>query len=121
MCISSNFIELQAYRICEAMKNQSLYKMIKLELADDRIIEPQNLGDFGDGRALITKVVLEDNKGKSYSVNPNHNGLSFAQGEITFNEYRKIEKSESVKGISFLVLLIGLIITTMYLLKFFLL
>ncbi|MEK4701919.1 hypothetical protein MKX47_20680 [Solibacillus sp. FSL R7-0668] len=121
MCISSNFIELQAYRICEAMKKQSMYKMVKLELSDDRFIAPQNLENYEDGRVLITKAVLEDNEGKSYTVSPNHNGLRFVQGEITYREYRKIEKGESIKVISFLTLLIGLTITTMYLLKIFLL
>lgn len=121
MCISSNFIELQAYKICEAIKNQSIYKMVKLELADDRIIEPQNFGDFGDGRTLITKAVLEDTDGKFYSISPNHNGLRFAQGEITYKEYRRMEKNESRKGMVFLALLIGLTITTIYLLKIFLL
>lgn len=120
MCISSNFVELQAYRICEEMKNQSIYKMMKVGLSDDSIIEPQNLESFGDGRALITKAIFEDTEGKSYSVNINHNGLRFAMGELTYKEYRKMEKNEDLMALGFLALLIGLIITIMYSLLLFL-
>ncbi|MEK4387713.1 hypothetical protein MKZ25_18415 [Solibacillus sp. FSL W7-1464] len=103
------------------MRKQSKYKMIKLELADDSIIEPQNLENFGDGRALISKAVLEDTEGRFYSVSPNQNGLRFTMGELTYKEYRKKEKNEDLKGISFLALLIGLTLTIMYLSSIFLL
>ena len=121
VCISSNFIELQAYRICEVMKNKSRYRMVRLELSDDFIIDPQNLESFRDGSKLITKAVLEDSEGKSYSVSPNQNGLRFVMGELTYKEYRKKEKYEDLKGHSFLVLLIGLTLTIMYLSSIFLL
>ncbi|MER2170978.1 MAG: hypothetical protein ABS938_10100 [Psychrobacillus psychrodurans] len=101
------------------MRNQSKYKMIELELSDDRIIKPQNLENFGDGRALISKAVLEDNGGNSYSVSINQNGLRFAMGELTYKEYKKKERNEDIKGFGFLALLIGLTITMIYLSSIF--
>lgn len=121
MCISSNFIELQAYRICEVMKTQSRYRMVRLELSDDCIIEPQNLESFSDGSKLITKAVLEDIDGKFYSVSTNQNGLRFVMGELTYKEYKKKERNEDLKGFGILALLIGLTIIMMYLSSIFLL
>ncbi|RUL49022.1 MULTISPECIES: hypothetical protein [Lysinibacillus] len=120
MCISSNFIELQAYNICEEIRKQSVYTLVRLEISEGWIIEPQNTQNYWDGKALITKVILEDTKGKSYIINPDANGLRFAKGEITYKEYRRIEKSENLKAISFFALLVGLTMTMMYILVKFL-
>lgn len=116
MCISGNFIELQAYKVCEEIRDQSVYKLVRLEVSEGHNIDLQNIQNFWDGKALITKAILEDSNGKSYIVNPNQNGLMFAKGEITYKEYRKMEKSENIKVISFFSLLVGLTVITMYLL-----
>ncbi|SOC21890.1 hypothetical protein SAMN05880501_11384 [Ureibacillus xyleni] len=120
MCISSNFIELQAYKICEEIRKQSVYKLVRLEASEGRIIELQNIQNYWDGKALITKAVLEDINGKLYLVNPDDNGLKFAKGEITYKEYRRIDKSENLKAIIFFSLLIGLTMATMFMLAKFL-
>lgn len=86
MCISGNFIELQ------------------------------NIQNYWDGKALITKVILKDTKGKSYIVSPDFNGLKFAKGEITYKEYKRIEKGENIKVISFFSILSVLTMITMYIL-----
>lgn len=41
-------------------------------------------------------------------------------GELTYKEYRKMEKNEDLMALGFLALLIGLIITIMYSLLLFL-
>lgn len=116
MCISGNFIELQAYKICEEIRSQPTYKLVRLEVSEDRIIELQNNQNYWDGKSLITKAILEDTKGKSYVVSPDLNGLKFAKGEITYKEYRRIEKSENIKVISFFSIVVVLTMITMYIL-----
>jgi uncharacterized membrane protein YebE (DUF533 family) len=44
------------------------------------------------GGALITKVILEDDNGRFFSVDPNINGLKFAKGEISYTKYNKLQK-----------------------------
>ena len=42
---------------------------------------------------LITNVILEDEFGENYSVEPNENGVRFASGEICYREYIQLKRS----------------------------
>ncbi|MDM5328254.1 hypothetical protein [Neobacillus sp. CF12] len=101
MCAPNNFIEQQAYEMYEKIKKNSVYNFIRADYS-----EGSNLGFHlqGDniikGSALITKVVLEDKDGTQYNVEPNPTGVRFAKGEITYKEYKKLQKRETVNGIA---------------------
>lgn len=83
MCSSNNFIEQQAYEMSEKIKKDSLYKFIRVEYSE---------GEAG----YITKAILEDKDGTLYSIEPNPIGVKFARGEITFKEYKKLQKRDTV-------------------------
>jgi len=98
LCFSNNFIEQRAYEMSEDIRKNSLYKFVRVDISGDNSLELQKQNDHWNGSALITKVILEDKKGKLYSVEPNLNGISFAQGEITYREYRQLQKKESLNA-----------------------
>ena len=100
VCFSNNVIEQQAYIISEKIIKDSIYKPIRLVFIGGKSIEIQNYKSQGSSITgeeipLITRVILEDNEGLRFSVEPNENGLIFAIGEITYKEYKKIQHKES--------------------------
>ncbi|SOC15531.1 hypothetical protein SAMN05880501_108103 [Ureibacillus xyleni] len=117
MCITSNFIELQAYQIYEEIRKETIYKLVWLENSEGRMIQLNNIQSYWDGQTLLTKAFLEDINGKLYIVNINNNGLSFAKGEISYKAYRRLEKSENRKGIIFFSMLVFLTMITMFTLE----
>lgn len=101
MCFSSNFIEQQAFDIYESMKRQNHFKCVGVELAGNEYAEQVSERDKA---VLITSVYLEDKTGVKYGVEPNPLGLRFANGEISYNEYKRLQKKESRKGVSLFVI-----------------
>lgn len=95
MCVSNPFIEQEAYDFSEKIQKQALYKFVRTEVAGNHF-NGQNGGDF----PLISKVVLEDADGKLYYVAPNPNGLKFAKQEITYKEYKRLEKKETLNAVA---------------------
>lgn len=85
MCSSNHFIEQQAYEMSEKIKKDSVYKFLSVE---------------GEAGGYITKVVLEDKDGTLYSIEPNPIGVKFARGEISFQEYEKLHKRDTVNVIA---------------------
>ncbi len=120
MCISNHVIELQAYQLSEEIRKKTIYKMKRVEVTDGYSLEVEKQGDYWNGTDLISKVVLEDSNGTLYSINPDDTGLRFAKGEITYKEYIQLEKSANMKGIIYLVALIGLSFIVMFILINFL-
>ena len=102
LCVSSHFVEQQAYKICEEIRNSTLYKVVRIVCS-----EGNDIADQWNGKDLITQVILEDKTGNLYSIKPDHTGLRFAQGEISYREYRKTQKQEGIKGYSSFFLLMG--------------
>jgi hypothetical protein len=101
VCAPINFIEQQAYEMYENIRKSSIYKLIRVDYSVGNNQESQT------GSALITQVVLEDNEGNVYFVEPNSFGVRFANGEITYKEYKKLKKRETLNGI---VLFLGIIV-----------
>ena len=95
MCVSNHFIELEAYDFSEKIQKQSLYKFVRTELTDNHFN-----GEHGKGLPFISKIVLEDKDGELYYVAPNPNGLKFATQEITYKEYKRLEKRETRNGVA---------------------
>jgi hypothetical protein len=117
VCFSNNSIEQQAFDMSERIRNNSIYKFVGVDFIGGKSLELQNQSmhrndnnvQTGEQLDLITKVILEDKDGILYSVEPNSNGLRFAKGEITYKEYNKIQKKETVQGLSYFFLAIGTI------------
>lgn len=101
MCAPNNFIEQQAYEMYEKIRGNSVYNFIRVDYS-----EGSNQGFHSQidntrkASALITRVVLEDKDGTLYTVEPNPNGVRFAKGEITYKEYKNLQKRETVNGIA---------------------
>jgi hypothetical protein len=102
VCAPINFIEQQAYEMYENIRKSSIYKLIRVDYSVENNQESQT------GSALITQVVLEDNEGNVYFVEPNSFGVRFAKGEITYKEYKKLKKRETLNGI---LLFLGIIVS----------
>ena len=113
MCISTNFVEQQAYEMSEKIKQNSLYKFVGVDFSgsdSSNFNQNHNLNESG----LITKVTLEDKDGTSYTIEPNSNGLRFAQGEITFSEYKKLQKKENYYGFTLIFMILGFFSVIMF-------
>jgi hypothetical protein len=101
VCGPTNFIEQQAYEMYEKIKKNSVYKFTRVDYSEGGNQGFHSKGDNArNGPALITRVVLEDKDGTLYTVEPNPNGVRFAKGEITYKEYKKLQKRETVNGIA---------------------
>jgi hypothetical protein len=101
VCAPNNFIEQQAYEMYEKIRGNSVYKFVRVDYFEGSI-QGSHLQDDTErnGAALITRVVLEDKEGALYTVEPNPHGVRFAKGEITYKEYKKLQKKETVNGIA---------------------
>ncbi|MDF1507913.1 hypothetical protein [Bacillus cereus] len=97
MCVSNQFIEHQVYELSEMIQKSTLYKFVGFELAEN--VQVSSSAQTKDGLALISKVILEDENGTIYYVAPNQNGLRFAEKEITYKEYKKLQKNETQNAI----------------------
>ncbi|RTR28157.1 hypothetical protein EKG37_17805 [Robertmurraya yapensis] len=118
MCVSNNFIEQQAYDLSEQIRKNTRYAYVKTVFSVDGFVS-SNIQE-GKELPLVSKVILEDDDGTLYQVGPSLNGLKFAKKEITYSEYKKLEKRESRHAIlSFLGCLIGLGSIMVLMLKLF--
>lgn len=120
MCVSNHFIEQQAYQISEEIRKSSLYNMVRVVVSGDGGFGLQQQHNQWNGKDLITKVILEDREGMLYSVKPDHNGLRFAKGEITYKEYCKMQKKEDLRGFGYFFMSIGFVFIMMFTLVQFL-
>ena len=119
VCITNNFMEHQAYKISEEIRKQSLYKVVKVEVFGGKSFEFSQQDEQWNGKDFITKIILEDKKGALFSVKPDYSGLRFAKGEITYNEYNKMQKKEDVKGVWYFSGIIGSFMLMMFILMKF--
>jgi hypothetical protein len=101
VCTPNNFIEQQAYEMYEKIKKNSVYNFIRVDYSEGSYQGSHSqVENTRSGLALITRVVLEDKNGTLFTVEPNPNGVRFAKGEITYKEYKKLQKRETVNGIA---------------------
>ena len=99
MCFSSNALEQQAYRFTEKIHNSSLLKIVRVDfigkyvdIHSERPLDAQL--NFGEHLPLIKNVILEDNNGMQFTIEPNEYGLEFANGEISYQQYLGAKKTE---------------------------
>jgi hypothetical protein len=124
MCSPFHFIEQQAFEISEKIRKDSIYKFVRVEISESsglhQVYGPNNCGKISDTKpAFIRKVILEDRDGNQYSVEPTPEGLRFARGEITYREYIKRHKRETIKLVSVFFMSVGLISIVMLTMKWF--
>ncbi|WP_101842565.1 hypothetical protein [Halobacillus sp. Marseille-P3879] len=103
MCVSNHTFEIQAYRMFEKIKACSIYSPVGLiymgnETVDLTVEAPETI-------KLIDKIVLRGRDGTLYEVEPSENGLKFAQGELTYEEYVEEKKTTNRKVITYLSLI----------------
>ena len=102
MCSTNNFIEQEAYVMSQQIRKETVFKCVKVIYsegnnpdASTQILDSQDYSTVMEP-ALITKVILEDKDGTLYYVEPNPNGLRFAKGEISYNEYKNLQRKETI-------------------------
>lgn len=129
MCFSHNTFEQRALEMTEQIQKKSIYKLVRadfiggksLEFHEESTIRNGFNHTFSKDIPLITEVILEDSDGRHYSVEPNPNGLRFAEGKITCKEYEKLQRKENMQGLGLLSMSIsvcllvgGILITYLY-------
>lgn len=104
MCFSHNLLEMEALKLCEEIREQSIYKLKGITAGGECIIvkggssiqDNLNLNP-GASLPLIAKVMLEDSDGRCFSVKTDEAGLQFAKGLITYKEYVRLQSKERRK------------------------
>jgi hypothetical protein len=127
MCSSFQFVEQQAFEMSERIRKESIFKFVRVEVSGISGLVSQETYVHSDGCArdstphlgCITKVILEDEQGVLYTVEPSIDGLRFAKGEITYKEYRKREKKETTTILSVFLMAVGLISVIMSAVKWY--
>lgn len=105
MCVSTHVFEQRALDISEQIQKKSIYKFVRAESVNGKRIEfqEQQLNGYNASvrRALplITTILLEDKDGRQYRVEPDPNGLRFAKGKITYEEYKDVQRNENSHGL----------------------
>ncbi|MEK3991969.1 hypothetical protein [Robertmurraya sp. FSL R5-0851] len=90
MCVSNHAFELQAYKLSEQIIKHTIYQPVKVIYFGEKEAEANQISAI----ELITKIILQDNEGQVYEVEPSENGVRFAKGEITYQEYLSREKKD---------------------------
>ena len=114
MCINNDFVERHAYQMYEEIKKSSLFKVVRVEGIGGTYLNPEKLKEQMNSQELITNIVLEDNNKKRYVVNPDPFGYKFANGEISYKEYKNMQKMDDFKWISYSILGMGFLSIMLY-------
>ncbi|MFC7319272.1 hypothetical protein [Halobacillus campisalis] len=105
MCVSDHTFEMQAYHMFEKISSYSIYLPVKLICMGNEIVDLT--AEEPDSFKLIEKIVLKGNDGRLYEVEPSENGLKFAQGQLTYQEYIELQKTAKKKLMIYLSLYTG--------------
>ena len=99
MCVPNNVFEKQAFLIFEKMADSTIYKPVKLELNEGNILsfERWKTASPQQSMMLIKNVIVEDQNGRQFSVQPDEAGLKFVTGEVTYKEYEQIKAKDTRK------------------------
>lgn len=105
MCIPNNAIEHQIISLTKQILTFSIYKPLHLDvLGQKRILLASGETAFEQSPLfsmpsppLVTLVTLQDENGKRYNIEPNENGLKFASGEISYQQYLRSQNNENRK------------------------
>ncbi|WP_066059633.1 hypothetical protein [Robertmurraya korlensis] len=90
MCVSNHAFEFQAYKMSEQIINHTIYQPVRVVYFGEKDAYVNDINPL----ELITKIILQDNEGHYYEVEPSENGIRFAKGEITYQEYLQLGKKD---------------------------
>lgn len=118
MCFSHNVIEQQSFKICDEIREHSIYKLVSIattggesiKINENTSLESNIKLLSGETIPLVTKVILEDASGRHYSVSPDEAGLQFAKGEVTYKEYLRLQAKEKRQLTTVLITSVGTLI-----------
>ncbi|MBN9654729.1 hypothetical protein J0K78_10680 [Halobacillus sp. GSS1] len=118
MCVERSAMENQARIFLKEIQDNSIYELTRIVLDDGKAV---NLNRSNEGRCLasyplIKEILLRDESGKIYSIEPNLNGVRFASGEWSYDQYLWKCKQELITGIIILIVSLGVFITLGWLL-----
>jgi hypothetical protein len=127
VCSPFHFIEEEAFEMSEKIRNETIYRFVNVEVSESSSLgsQPDKVDSNSCNQhsrswaGYITKVILEDDKGKQYLIEPSIDGLRFAKGEITYQEYRKHQKRETINIVSIFFMAVALIGFVMFAVKSF--
>ncbi|WP_316572377.1 hypothetical protein [Neobacillus sp. YIM B06451] len=98
MCVSNHAFEMQSYKLSEEIRRNSIYTPVAVVCSGGERVNFGNQFVHPDG--FIEKVVLQDKEGNDFEVEPSENGLRFAKGEISYNDYQRLQKKDDRKAIA---------------------
>jgi hypothetical protein len=128
VCSPFHFIEQEAFEMSEKIRNETIYKFVNVEVSESSSqgsqqykVDSNSCNEHSETWAgYIKKVILEDDKGNLFLIEPSMDGLRFAKGEITYQEYGKLQKRETINIVSIFFMAVGLIGCLMFAVKRFL-
>jgi hypothetical protein len=128
VCSPFHFIEQEAFELSEKIRKETIYKFVNVEVSESSNLESQKSYAHSNGcdydsrtwEGYITKVILVDEKGALFRVEPSMDGLRFAKGEISYKEYNKRQKKETINLVSVFFVAVGLIGLVMLTVKWYL-
>ncbi len=98
MCVSNNAFEMQSYRLSEEIRKNSIYTPVAVVYSGGKRVNFDNPFVYPVG--FIEKLILQDKVGNIYEVEPSDSGLRFAKGEISYNDYQRMQKKDDRKAIA---------------------
>jgi hypothetical protein len=106
MCVSNHAFEFQAYKMSEQIIKNTIYQPVKVVYIGEKDVDVNDINPL----ELITKIILQDSEGHYFEVEPSENGIKFAKGEITYQEYLRLEKKDIKNLITYSSASIGTIL-----------
>jgi len=105
LCFSNDSIEKQIYEISERIQKKSLYTVVRIDCLGEETLTLQKSHSSEDVNEImhseipvISKIILKDKNDNHYTIRPTSLGLNFAEGKLTYNEYKMQEHREELKG-----------------------
>lgn len=100
MCFSHENHNLMMYPALIKIINESIYDVVGLELVGGKVLPIKHethstLVQELTKTEIVKHVLLVDDAGTIFSVEPDVKGLEFAKGQISFDEYKRDQKKST--------------------------
>lgn len=127
LCFSNDSIEKRIYEVSERIQKQSIYSVIRIEYIGGESLtlknehESEGVNLIADSKMpIISKIFLKDDNDNHYKIRPTSNGLSFAEGKLTYTEYKILERKEELNGYGIFTLILStFLLASWVLVRFF--
>jgi hypothetical protein len=104
LCVSHHNIEQQAYHYAEQIRQYTKYTPLYIQfIGAGRFVFEQGEPLPVNSPGVISKIVLADQDGNQYPIEPDEFGLQFARGEIDYKNYLYQQKkgNKQLIGLTF--------------------